>query len=219
MIDGDVGALAHEIPYWGWVTDRTCLTLSGELLTVGTVATVAVDGRSAADLDVVSGRWQQMLSGLPDGMRLTWIMERRAVGFPDPPAGLGDIAALAQRKRFAFLADRVQDVSVHAVWCFNPRLRRGVEQRKRTWGVGLRSRAEHWRQRRKHPHESVYLAADLARAVNHHESLVSASVARVNDATEVALLSSLAAARRGCCTGSSTAASGNGSTGRGPMPG
>ena len=216
MIDGDVGALAHEIPYWGWVTDRTCLTLSGELLTVGTVATVAVDGRSAADLDVVSGRWQQMLSGLPDGMRLTWIMERRAVGFPDPPAGLGDIAALAQRKRFAFLADRVQDVSVHAVWCFNPRLRRGVEQRN-GHGGWLRSRAEHWRQRRKHPHESVYLAADLARAVNHHESLVSASVARVNDATEVALCHR--SRRRGCCTGSSTAASGNGSTGRGPMPG
>ena len=194
MTDGDVGALAHEIPYWGWVTDRTCLTLSGELLTVGTVATVAVDGRSAADLDVVSGRWQHMLSGLPDGMRLTWIMERRAVGFPDPPAGLGDIAALAQRKRFAFLADRVQDVSVHAVWCFNPRLRHGVEQRN-GHGGWLRSRVDQWRRRRKHPHESVYLAADLARAVNHHESLVSASVARVNDATEVALLSSLAAAR------------------------
>ena len=194
MTDGDVGALAHEIPYWGWVTDRTCLTLSGELLTVGMVATVAVDGRSSADLDVVSGRWQQMLSGLPDGMRLTWIMERRAVGFPDPPAGLGDIAALAQRKRFAFLADRVQDVSVHAVWCFNPRLRRGVEQRN-GHGGWLRSRVDQWRRRRKHPHESVYLAADLERAVNHHESLVAASVARVNDATEVALLSSLAAAR------------------------
>ena len=194
MREGDVGALAHEIPYWGWVTDRTCLTLNGELLTVGALAPVAVDGRSAADLDAVSGRWQQMLSGLPDGMRLTWIMERRAVRFPDPPAGLGDIAALAQRKRYAFLADRVQDVSVHAVWCFNPRLRRAVEQRN-GHGGWLRARAEHWRQRRKHPHESVYLAADLERAVTTHESLVAASVARVNDATEVALLSSLAAAR------------------------
>ena len=193
MIEGDVGALAHEIPYWGWVTDRTCLTLSGELVTVGTVATVAVDGRSAEDLDRVSGRWQQMLSGLPDGMRVTWIMERRPVGFPDPPAGLGDIAALAQRKRFAFLADRVQDVSVHAVWCFNPRLRHGVEQRN-GHGGWLRSRAEQWRKRRKHPHESVYLAADLERAVNNHESLVTASIARVSDATEVVILSSLAAA-------------------------
>ena len=63
MMNSDVGALAHEIPYWGWVTERTCLTLSGELLTVGALTPVAVDGRSAADLDAVSGRWQQMLSG------------------------------------------------------------------------------------------------------------------------------------------------------------
>ena len=124
--------------YWGWVTDRTCLTLSGELVTVGTLAPVAVDGRSAADLDAVSGRWQSMLSGLPDGMRLTWIIERRAVGFPDPPAGLGDIAALAQRKRYAFLADRVQEVSVHVVWCFNPRLRHAVERRHGHGWVGAR---------------------------------------------------------------------------------
>ena len=194
MSDRDVGALAHEIPYWGWVTDRTCLTLSGELVTVGTLAPVAVDGRSAADLDAVSGRWQSMLSGLPDGMRLTWIIERRAVGFPDPPAGLGDIAALAQRKRYAFLADRVQEVSVHVVWCFNPRLRHAVERRN-GHGEWLRSRAEQWRQRRRNPHESVYLAADLDRAVKHHESLVAASVARVTDATAVALVSSVEAAR------------------------
>ena len=63
MSNSDVGALAHEIPYWGWVTDQTCLTLGGELVTVGVLAPVAVDGRSAADLDAVSGRWQQMLSG------------------------------------------------------------------------------------------------------------------------------------------------------------
>ena len=193
MMNSDVGALAHEIPYWGWVTERTCLTLSGELLTVGALTPVAVDGRSAADLDAVSGRWQQMLSGLPDGMRLTWIVERRPVGFPDPPAGLGDIAALAQRKRHAFLTDRVQEVSVHVVWCFNPRLRHAVERRNGRGGW-WRARADHWRQRRRTPHESIYLAADLDRAVKNHESLVAASVARVTDATPVAVLPAVEAA-------------------------
>ena len=185
MRSRDVGALAHEIPYWGWMTDHTCLTLGGELVTVGVLAPVAVDGRAAGDLDAVSGRWQQMLSGLPDGMRLSWIIERRAVGFPDPPADLGDIAALAHRKRHAFLADRVQDVTVHVVWCFNPRLRQTVERRN-GHGGWVRAYVEHWRQRRRTPHESVYLAADLDRAVKNHESLVAASIARVADATEMA---------------------------------
>ena len=194
MSSGEAGALAHEIPYWGWLTEQTCLTLGGELVTVGVLAPVAVDGRPAAELDAVSGRWQQMLSGLPNGLRLSWIVERRAVGLPDPPAGLGDIAALAQRKRNAFLADRVQDVTVHVVWCSDPRLRQAVEQRNGRGGW-LRSRAEQWRQRRRNPHESVYLAAELDRAVRNHESLVSASVTRVNDATGVELLSAVEAAR------------------------
>ena len=193
MRSRDVGALAHEIPYWGWMTEHTCLTLSGELLTVGVLAPVAVDGRAAADLDTVAGRWQQMLSGLPDGMRLSWIVERRAVGFLDPPADLGDIAALAHRKRHAFLADRVQDVTVHVVWCFNPRLRQTVERRN-GHGGWVRAYVEHWRQRRRRPHESVYLASDLERAINNHESFVAASLARVADTTEMALVPAVEAA-------------------------
>ena len=65
----DVGALAHEVPYWGWVDAQTCLTLGGELVTVGVLTPLAVDGRAAADLDAVCGRWQQMLSGLPHSPR------------------------------------------------------------------------------------------------------------------------------------------------------
>ena len=114
--------------------------------------------------------------------------------FPDPPAGLGDIAALAQRKRHAFLADRVQDVSVHVVWCFNPRLRHAVEGRN-GHGGWLRAYAAQWRQRRRNPHESIYLAADLDRAVTQHESFVTASVARVHEATPVTLLPVVEAAR------------------------
>ena len=193
MSTTDVGALAHEIPYWGWVDEQTCLTLGGELVTVGALAPVAVDGRSAGDLDAVSGRWQHMLSGLPEGMRLSWILRRVGVEFPDPPVGLADIAALAQRKRHAFLADRVQDVSVHVVWSFNPRLRQAVERRDGRGGW-VRAYIEQWRHRRRTPHESIYLAADLDRAVKQHESLVAASAARVNDATPVRVLSAVEAA-------------------------
>ena len=60
---GDAGPLAHELPYWGWIDERTCLTRAGELVTVGALTPVVVDGRTAEDLDAVSGRWQRMLSG------------------------------------------------------------------------------------------------------------------------------------------------------------
>ena len=50
----------------------------------------------------------------------------------------------------------------------------------------LRAYAAQWRQRRRNPHESIYLAADLDRAVTQHESFVTASVARVHEATPVA---------------------------------
>ena len=99
-----------------------------------------------------------------------------------------------QRKRHAFLADRVQDVSVHVVWCFNPRLRHAVERRN-GHGGWLRAYAAQWRQRRRNPHESIYLAADLDRAVTQHESFVTASVARVHEATPVTLLPVVEAAR------------------------
>ena len=73
----DVGALAAELPYWGWVDDRTCLTLGGELVTIAALTPVVVDGRGSGELDRVSGRWQQMLSSLPVGMRVSWVVERR----------------------------------------------------------------------------------------------------------------------------------------------
>ena len=187
------GALAHELPYWGWVDDQTCLTLGGELVTVGTLTPVAVDGRSAQELDAVCGRWQQMLSGLPVGMRVTWIVERRAVTFAEPPAGMPDIAGLAQRKRHAFLAARVQDLTVHVVWSYDPRLRQAVERRTGRGGW-WRAYTEQWLRRRRRPHESVYLAADLDRAVTSHTALVAGSVARVTDATPVELLPAAEAA-------------------------
>ena len=192
-MSADVGALAHELPYWGWVDDHTCLTLGGELVTVGRLSPVAVDGRSAADLDAVCGRWQQMLSGIPDGMRLTWIVERRAVTFADPPPGMPAIADLAQRKRHAFLGDRVQDIAVHVVWSSNPRLRQAVERRTGRGGW-WRAYTEQWLRRRRTPHESVYLAADLDRAVQGHAALVGGSVARVTDSTPVTLLPAAEAA-------------------------
>ena len=180
----DAGPLAHELPYWGWVDERTCLTRAGELVTVGALAPVAVDGRTAEDLDAVCGRWQRMLSGLPPEMRVSWVVERRPAALDAGPAA-SDIAGLAQRKRRAFLADRVQDVDAHVVWSYDPRLRQAVAPRGRGW---WRRYAAEWLRRRRAPHESAYLAQDVALAVKSGAALVAASQARVADVTPVEIL-------------------------------
>lgn len=181
---GDAGALAHELPYWGWVDERTCLTRAGELLTVGALTPVVVDGRRAEDLDAVAGRWQRMLSGLPPGMRVSWIVERRPAAFDAREPGT-DIAGLAQRKRQAFLEGRVQDLDSHVVWSFDPRLRRSARSHGRGW---WRAYLAEWLRRRRAPHESVYLAEELARAVKSEAALVAASAARVADVTPIEVL-------------------------------
>ena len=59
----EAGALAEELPWWGWLPDeRTCLTRGGELLTVGRLSPCVQDGRAGADLDAVLDRWARMLS-------------------------------------------------------------------------------------------------------------------------------------------------------------
>ena len=180
----DVGALAGELPYWGWVDGQTCLTLGGELVTVGELAPVVVDGRTADELDRVSGRWQQMLSASPPEMRLTWIVERRPAELELAAPG-PDIAALAQRKRQAFLRDRVQEVAAYVVWSYRPGLRQGVDARSRGW---WRAYVREWLRRRRAPHESVYLAADLARAVDGQAGVIRAARERVSEVTPIRVL-------------------------------
>ena len=118
MSEKAAGSLALELPWWGWVDETTCLTRSGELVVIGELSPVVVDGRTADELDAVTGRWQQMLSGLPEGIRVSWIVERRPAKF-EAVAAKAEIAALAQRKRQAFLAERVQELRVYVVWIYD----------------------------------------------------------------------------------------------------
>ena len=54
------GALAEEIPYWGWLDDgRTCLTRAGELLCLARLTPAVLDGRTPEQLDAVLNRWQR----------------------------------------------------------------------------------------------------------------------------------------------------------------
>ena len=185
MSEKNGGSLALELPWWGWVDKTTCLTRSGELVVMGELSPVVVDGRTADELDAVTGRWQQMLSGLAEGIRVSWIVERRPAEFEEVTTK-GEIAALAQRKRQAFLAERVQELRVYVVWIYDPGLRQAARSRDSQWW--RRTLEEWWRRKRKAPHESVYLSAEVNRAVKSCHGLVGAAIARVADGTPIRLL-------------------------------
>ena len=125
-----------------------------------------------------------MLSGLPPEVRVSWIVERRPAVFDASPAA-SDLASLAQERRQAFLADRVQTLETHVVWSVDPQLSHAVETRGRgRWSSALTA----WIQRRRTPHASVYLAEEVERAVTQSAALVAASTARVADVTPITIL-------------------------------
>ena len=92
------GAMADELPYWGWLPDdRTCLT--------------------PEQLGAVLNRWQRMLSGIDARTRMYFYLLRRPATFPDADTGLSAVAALGQRKRRAFLGSRIQQIDTFVAWC------------------------------------------------------------------------------------------------------
>ena len=79
------GALAEEIPYWGWLEDgRTCLTRSGELVSIARLSPAVLDGRTPEQMDTVLNRWQRMLSGADSRTRIYFYLFRRATSTSIP---------------------------------------------------------------------------------------------------------------------------------------
>ena len=115
------GALAEEIPYWGWLEDgRTCLTRSGELVSIARLSPAVLDGRTREQMDVVLDRWQRMLSGADSRTRIYFYLFRRTPRFD--PGELGEqstVAAISQRRRRSFLSSRVQDIQTYIAWTYD----------------------------------------------------------------------------------------------------
>ena len=79
------GALADELPWWGWLPDGECLLgRNGNLIAVGRLTPAPVDGRAPVQLDRVIDRWQRALSNLDDKMRLYFYFLRRPPEIPKP---------------------------------------------------------------------------------------------------------------------------------------
>ena len=182
------GALAEEIPYWGWLDDgRTCLTRAGELVSMARLSPAVLDGRSPEQMDVVLDRWQRMLSGADSRTRIYFYLFRRPCHFEAGELGeQSTVAAISQRKRRSFLCNRVKTIQSYVAWTHDPHLSSAATGRaNQAWWKGY---VQNWLVRRRNPHESVYLLSEIEEAAARFRQLVDASCALVSDLTPLKLL-------------------------------
>ena len=182
------GALAEELPWWGWLKDgRSCLTRAGELMSIARLTPSVLDGQTPEQLDRIVDRWQRMLSGVDSRTRLYFYLLRRPIQFENQGEDEGSsVAALGRRKRRAFLEERVQSVSAYVAWAHDPGLSAVATQK--TGGPWWMAYAKNWMARRRNQHESVYLESSIAAAAGSFRQLVEASRALVDDLTPLRVL-------------------------------
>ena len=182
------GALAEEIPYWGWLDDgRTCLTRAGELVSLARLSPAVLDGRSPEQMDAVLDRWQRLLSGADSRTRVYFYLFRRPCRFEAGELGeQSTVAAVSQRKRRDFLSSRVKTIQTCVAWTYDPQLSSAASGRgnQAWWKACL----QNWLARRRNPHESVYLLSEIEDAAARFRQLVDASSALVSDLTPLELL-------------------------------
>ena len=182
------GALAEELPWWGWLEDgRSCLTRAGELMSIARLTPSVLDGQTPEQLDRIVDRWQRMLSGVDSRTRLYFYLLRRPIQFEDQGDDEGSsVAALGRRKRRAFLEERVQSVSAYVAWAHDPGLSAVATQK--TGGPWWMAYSKNWMARRRNQHKSVYLESSIAAAAGSFRQLVEASRALVDDLTPLRVL-------------------------------
>ena len=99
---------------------------------------------------------------------------------------MSNVVTLGQRKRRAFLTERVQDVSAYIAWTHDPGL--STVAAARTGGPRWMAYVKNWMARRRNAHESVYLLSAIEAAGAAFRQTVDASRALVDDLTPVRLL-------------------------------
>ena len=90
-------------------------------MSLARVSPCVLDGQTPEQLDRVIDRWQRMLSGLDARTRFYFYLLRRPI-HQCRLGGASKVVTLGQRKRRAFLTERVQDVSAYIAWTHDPGL-------------------------------------------------------------------------------------------------
>ena len=181
------GALADELPYWGWLPDdRTCLTRRGELVTLARLSQTVIDGHTPEQLDAVLNRWQRMLSGIDARTRIYFYLLRWPATFPAADPGLSAVAELGQHKRRAFLAARIQQIDTFVAWCYDPKLSTvAAGTHNAPW---WKHYVQTWMRRRRTPNEAIYFREQIEDAAARFRQQVDASRTLVADLTPLDIL-------------------------------
>ena len=187
------GSLAEELPYWGWLPDgRTCLTRSGQLLTLGRLRPAVVDGRTPGQLDRVANRWQRALSNLDERTRLYFYLLRRPSWLKAEREDERSVVGLSQQRRCAYLTDRVSELDTYVAWSTDPRLRSAAASHAHS---GWTSHVRRWLTRRRRSHRRVYRHSAIEAAAQRFRQSVDASRTLVDDVTPIEILQSVAGSR------------------------
>ena len=184
------GALADELPYWGWIREALpfpcCITRAGELFAIARLTPTVLDGRTAEQLDRVVDRWQRVLSSIDPQTRLHFYLFRRP-GRLDPIEGLEGVAELSQANRRSFLLDRIQDLQTYVVWSHDAQLapagKNGTEGGR--WWLDA---VKNWVRRKGNPDQGAYLLRHVTTAAETFRQIVDASCAMAADVTPLELL-------------------------------
>ena len=159
-------SLSNQLPWWGFVDDRLCITRAGRLLGFSRLAPLPADGLSGADVDRLMTVWSRVLQALGSDVRLWWVVERWRTPLHDVEPGDG-VGRMAASKRRAHVAERVREYAVYLVWEFD----RGLARRAAGGETGLRwlaGQARSWWRSRRTPHAATVIRSvldDVARDV------------------------------------------------------
>lgn len=114
----EAGSLADELPWWGWVDERTLLTLRGEVLSLAELRPQPTAGRSGASLAADAEAFARLCGQAPANCRLSLHAMRRPCAAAAAPDG-ARFPASAWLGREAQVAERCGDVRVLAGWCLD----------------------------------------------------------------------------------------------------
>ena len=128
-------SLIDRIPYWGFLQDDVILTKNGQVLFLYEVRTAGVDGRAAVDLDRVNQAWQKLLGTIEGPDRAFVFFMRPDQPLPTHFDEANDIAALAQRKRLAYVASRVRRMQTVLCLVFDPGISTTVQKEGAAWWI------------------------------------------------------------------------------------
>ncbi len=176
------GSLADELPYWGWVDNRTLLTRPGGMVTLAEMFPSGIAGSSPEDLDHVLSSWMRLLGQLDEDVRFSLIVTRR----PVPAGAVAEIGnerlpAAIFRSRADEIERRSGELRFFAAWTLDSRL----QEARSKGGV-----AASWLKRLTSNGKSqrLYMQESIARASERLQRIVDASRGLVTDVCPSSIL-------------------------------